>query len=307
MNTHRYTWKELVKVGIVFCVLLCVFSLPYRKYRDMGYQYEDIASKTIVLNEEKKNSIDVAFLGDSQGWATYDPMQFYTDHGFTSYNACTPGQFPYDAYAMLKNVFHKQKPKLVVMDVNMIYTPVTVLKLGMLNLFPIFHYHNAWLFEEKVDYRADRKGFNGSDQVTPYQVDHAYMKRELSEKLPADSQIYLDKIYQFCKRQNSQLLLVNTISPLVWTNGRHEIIQTWCDENGVNYVDYNQSELLDKIDFDFSNDLRDYGEHVNIHGSKKICENLGDYIQKNYALEDHRKDSSYQEWNALAQDASEYD
>ena len=46
---------------------------------------------------------------------------------------------------------------------------------------------------------------------------------------------------------------------------------------------------------------------MNIHGSKKICENLGDYIQKNYALEDHRKDSSYQEWNALAQDASEYD
>lgn len=75
----------------------------------------------------------------------------------------------------------------------------------------------------------------------------------------------------------------------------------------MNYVDYNQSELLDEIDFDFSNDLRDYGEHVNIHGSKKICENLGDYIQKNYALEDHRKDSSYQEWNTLAQDASEYD
>lgn len=273
----------------------------------MGYQYEDIASKVAVFDEEKKNSIDVAFLGDSQGWSTYDPLQFYTDHGFTSYNACTPGQFPYDAYVMLKNVFHKQKPKLVVMDVNMIYTPLNVLKLGMLNLFPIFHYHNAWLFEEKVDYRADRKGFNVSDQVTPYQVDHAYMQRELSEKLPADSQIYLDKIYQFCKRQNSQLLLVNTISPLVWTNGRHEIIQTWCDENDVNYVDYNQSELLDKIDFDFSNDLRDYGEHVNIHGSKKICENLGDYIQKNYALEDHRKDSSYQEWNALAQDASEYD
>ena len=55
MNTHRYTWKELVKVGIVFCVLLCVFSLPYRKYRDMGYQYEDIASKVAVFDEEKKN------------------------------------------------------------------------------------------------------------------------------------------------------------------------------------------------------------------------------------------------------------
>lgn len=307
MNTHQYTWKGLVKVGIVFCVLLCVFSLPYRKYRNMGYQYEDIASKTVVLNEEKKHTIDVAFLGDSQGWATYDPLQFYTDHGFTSYNACTPGQFPYDAYVMLKNVFHEQKPKLVVMDVNMIYTPLNVLKLGLLNLFPIFHYHNAWLFEEKVDYRADRKGFNGSDQVTPYQVDPAYMQRELSEKLPADSQIYLDKIYQFCKRENSQLLLVNTISPLIWTNGRHEIIQQWCNENGVKYVDYNQPELLKKIAFDFNTDLRDYGEHVNVYGSKKICENLGNYIKQNYALEDHRKDSSYQEWNTLAQDASEYD
>ena len=55
MNTHQYTWKGLVKVGIVFCVLLCVFSLPYRKYRDMGYQYEDIASKVAVFNEETNN------------------------------------------------------------------------------------------------------------------------------------------------------------------------------------------------------------------------------------------------------------
>lgn len=58
MNTQQYTWKGLVKVGIVFCVFLCVFSLPYRKYRNMGYQYEDIASKTMVLNEEKKHTID---------------------------------------------------------------------------------------------------------------------------------------------------------------------------------------------------------------------------------------------------------
>lgn len=302
---QKYTWKKLFVVGVVFCFLLSVFSMPFQKYHKYGYQFEEIQSKTRLV-EEQTTSIDCVFLGDSQGWSTYSPIQMYKEHGFTSLNLCTPGQFMYDTYVLLKNTYQSQKPKLVVIDANMLSSFLNPLKFILFKNFPIFHYHNIDTNKISEEYFM-RKGFNEYEGVVGYTGSLDYMNSEERNTLSTQAMQYLDKINQLCKENESQLLLVNTVSPLVWSNVRHEIIQKWCDDNDVNYVDYNTSEQLDTIDFDFNNDFRDGGDHVNLNGSKKICENLGNFIQQNYVLEDHRKDSSYQEWNTLAQDASEYD
>ena len=118
---QKYTWKKLIVVGIVFCFLLSIFSMPFQKYHKYGYQFEEVQSKTKLVNEQK-TSIDCVFLGDSQGWSTYSPIQLYKEHGFTSLNLCTPGQFMYDTYVLLKNTYKKQKPKLVVIDANMMFS-----------------------------------------------------------------------------------------------------------------------------------------------------------------------------------------
>lgn len=212
----------------------------------------------------------------------------------------------YDTYVLLKNTYKKQKPKLVVIDANMMFSFLNPLKFILLQNFPIFHYHNIDTNKISEEYFA-RKGFNEYEGVVGYTGSLDYMESGERNTLSTQAMQYLDKINQLCKENESQMLLVNTVSPLVWSNVRHEIIQKWCDDNDVNYVDYNTSEQLGAIDFDFNNDFRDGGDHVNLNGSKKICKNLGNYIKQNYALEDHRKDSSYQEWNTLAQDASEYD
>jgi len=302
---QKYTWKKLFVVGIVFCFLLSIFSLPFQKYQKFGYQFEEVQSKTKLV-EEQTTSIDCVFLGDSQGWSTYSPIQLYKEHGFTSLNLCTPGQFMYDTYVLLKNTYKTKKPKLVAIDTNMMFSFLNPLKFILLKNFPIFHYHNIDTNKISEEYFA-RKGFNEYEGVVGYTGSLDYMNFEERNTLSTQAMQYLDKMNQLCKEHDSKLLLVNTVSPLVWSNVRHEIIQKWCNDNHVNYVDYNTSEKINEINFDFNNDFRDDGDHVNLNGSKKICENLGDYIQKNYALEDHRKDSSYQEWNALAQDASEYD
>lgn len=301
----KYTWKKLIVVGILFCFLLSIFSMPFQKYHKYGYQFEEVQSKTKLVNEQK-TSIDCVFLGDSQGWSTYSPIQLYKEHGFTSLNLCTPGQFMYDTYVLLKNTYEKQKPKLVVIDSNMISSFLNPLKFILLQNYPIFHYHNIDTNKISEEYFA-KKGFNEYEGIVGYTGSLDYMESEERNTLSKQAMQYLDKINQLCKEHDSKLLLVNTVSPLVWSNVRHEIIQKWCTDNNVNYVDYNSSEQLETIDFDFSNDFRDGGDHVNLNGSRKICKNLGNYIKQNYALEDHRKDSSYQEWNTLAQDASEYD
>ena len=101
---QKYTWRKLIVVGIVFCFLLSIFSMPFQKYHKYGYQFEEVQSKTKLVNEQT-TAIDCVFLGDSQGWSTYSPIQLYKEHGFTSLNLCTPGQFMYDTYVLLKNTY----------------------------------------------------------------------------------------------------------------------------------------------------------------------------------------------------------
>ena len=303
---QRYTWREIVLGGIVFCVLLTVFSIPFYQYLDCGYQYQDVQAKIEAINNETDTSYDALFLGDSQGWATYSPIQLYGEQGFTSYNACTAGQFPHDASLILKKFFQKKKTKLVVVDVNMCFTTVNTMKLLLMKIFPIFHYHNIGQQKSSQDY-SSRKGFNEYTNVIGYFGSLEYMKENhQSSHMRLDCSKALNQIYDLCQKNNSKLLMVNTVNPLNWNQKRHDSIQKWCDEHDVKYLDYNETTLNQQLGFDYSNDFRDGGDHLNLNGSKKICTSLGAYMKTNYDLGDHRKDEKYQAWNQLYADASEY-
>ena len=303
---QKYTWREIVLSGIVFCVLLTVFSIPFYQYLDCGYQYQDVQAKIEVINQESDTTYDALFLGDSQGWATYSPIQMYGEQGFTSYNSCTGGQFPYDSSIILRNFFKNKKTKLVVLDANMCFTTSNILKLIFMKTFPIFHYHNIGQIKSTKDY-SSRKGFNEYTGTVGYSGSLDYMTTGTqSAVMKQDGITYMEKIYKITKENNSQLLLVNTVSPLNWNQKRHDVIQKWCDEHDVKYLDYNETSLNQEIGLDYSNDFRDGGDHLNLNGSKKICSNLGAYMKTNYGLSDHRKDEKYQAWNQLYANASEY-
>jgi hypothetical protein len=55
-------------------------------------------------------------------------------------------------------------------------------------------------------------------------------------------------------------------------------------------------DRMKETGFDWMTDSRDGGNHLNYSGAKKISVWLGNYLVKDYQLEDHRKDSRYQRW-----------
>ena len=44
-------------------------------------------------------------------------------------------------------------------------------------------------------------------------------------------------------------------------------------------------------------DTMDYGNHMNLAGSKKVMKYMGDYLASNYELEDRRDDENYKSWD----------
>ena len=92
MNVNKKKSKKyrsifrLLKFIIVLSLVMMIFSLPFMKYRKYGSQYPDIMLKERNIDAEQENSIDVAFIGDSIGWAGFSPLNLYANFGYTSYN-----------------------------------------------------------------------------------------------------------------------------------------------------------------------------------------------------------------------------
>ena len=55
--------------------------------------------------------------------------------------------------------------------------------------------------------------------------------------------------------------------------------------------------FADKIGMDWSNDSADKGDHLNFNGALKTTAYIGDYLDKNCELNDHRGDARYDSWN----------
>ncbi|MDR1066498.1 MAG: hypothetical protein LBL35_03555 [Clostridiales bacterium] len=92
----------------------------------VGEFYESIAAKNKVnlWSEQRfsdfyaleRNSIDIAFLGSSHSYCTFDPEKLEDTLGMTCYQLGMPGQLPDATYYTLLELLNYQNPKCVVVE-----------------------------------------------------------------------------------------------------------------------------------------------------------------------------------------------
>ena len=141
---------------------------------------------------EKKNTIDVVFLGDSECYSTFIPLKIWKEHGITSYVCGTSDQVLSFSYELLIKSMKKQDPKVVVLETNAIFREVTSTK-AFLNkaegLFSVFKYHDrwklmqpkSWRFNEAKTYDRRSKGYLFNMSVSPADA-YEYMKPDDSKE-----------------------------------------------------------------------------------------------------------------------------
>ena len=113
--------------------------------------------------------------------------------------------------------------------------------------------------------------------------------------------LYLDRIVKLCRDHGSELLLITVPASSSWNLARHNGIQSFADENGLTYLDYNMADTDPGINW--KTDTPDGGSHLNVLGAQKLTAALGTYLTGHYALEDHRGQSGFESWD---QDAAAY-
>jgi hypothetical protein len=147
-QNHRK--RNIVLFLLLLAVLLAGSSALVSPSDYEAYDILAVERKVQAMSSEPENSLDVLFLGDSESCDVYSPVQLYGEQGFTSYNTGSRAQRITDAYAILQEELKRQNPKVIVLEVNTLFTKNTLFntsdeaEMVMEEILPITHYHSFY-------------------------------------------------------------------------------------------------------------------------------------------------------------------
>lgn len=171
---------------------------------------------------------------------------------------------------------------------------------------PLLRYHTRWteLTErdfKDVDYEEWRKGASLQTKVVENPInydaamfDMAYSPAETSQYAWA----YYQKVIDLCRENDIALVAINC--PRSTTKEmlhRYVTTQLVCGENGIPFYNFNLPEYWEELGFDPAADFYDTA-HMNLSGSIKLSAALGEILQQEFDLPDHRGDGAYASWDA---------
>lgn len=307
--------KKIIK-RIVSCVLFVAILLGLLQVSSLIFQPKsnDKASGIHYLRangifSEPKDSIDTVFIGDSEVYHSFIPLNIWRDYGITSYDVSSPSQKLVYSMEFLKKTFENQSPKIVFLETNAIFRKSYLedeITYKAEQIFPVFRYHDRWKnlqlkdFSATVEYTANEnnKGYYFTKKSKPA-TDKAikeYMKySDVSAPILSTNRKYLNGIAKFCKNHGAKLVLISTPSTKNWNYQRHNTMEAISKDLGVDYIDTNL--LRDDIPIDWKKDTKDKGDHLNYNGAVKLTDYVGKYLDDTKLFKDKRNDPSYDNWN----------
>lgn len=260
---------------------------------------------------ERKNTVDVLFLGDSECYSTFIPLKIWNDHGITSYVCGTTEQVLSFSYELLTKAEKKQNPKIVVLETNTVFREVTNTK-AFINkaegLFSVFKYHDrwknlqpkSWQINENKIYDERSKGYLFNTIVNAASTQGYMTPTDEKETIPTDNVKYVKKIRDYCRKNGAELVLVSVPSTKNWNYAKHNAIAELSENLGIEYVDMNTMQK--EIPIDWKTETRDKGDHLNYYGAVKATSYMGKYLEASGLFENKKNDPEYAEWNRFAAD-----
>lgn len=326
--TNKHIKDLLSAIAFVVCFMLTLnmLSLFFMPKSDLS---DSAVTKYIsrCFRGERKNSIDVFFVGDSNAYRAVSPQVMWNQSGVA---ACVSGkgaQSPQGAYKVLKEMYKTQTPSVVMIETDMFYPSSGGLKKDLtimarrckyafrdfdnstLNAigyyFPIVEYHNRWdsihthdILGYKGSYKSNLKGFVPDNTVRGYSGGFKYMGTENAKpaRISLRYSRTLAKMVALCKSKGSEVVLVSVPSATSWNYARHNEMISLASKNDINYFDMNIDGTV--TGFDWTTDTMDEGVHLNTFGAVKVSKCLSSYLSSAFSsvVPDRREDSKYIQW-----------
>ncbi|MBR2187990.1 MAG: hypothetical protein IJ860_01070 [Eubacterium sp.] len=325
--------KKIISVAVRIAVFGAIFAyflvhLSYMVRPKLSHTRNNISG----FYGEKKDSLDVVFIGTSGTMSAYAPMQAYEDYGYTSYNFCTNERTVESITYSVKEVLKTQSPRLLVIDVRPLIRKVTMAQLladgdtpsvryntdgyrysldrlkflwktlphntsSLSYYFDVIVYHGEPLYWNNWNsaYHFTYRGYNfmgWSNDIPEPEINDDIVP--LDENLDAA----LDEILALCKTVDSEVLFLYYPYRIAMYNDYQienvNYVQQKITDAGFPFIDC--EEYYDEIGLDAAKDFQN-GGHWNILGAQKITAWLAPRLKEQYDLPDHRQESGYEVWN----------
>jgi hypothetical protein len=308
--------KEIVR-SAVFVLLLLGMLLGFSLILDRKTACHYTRAVNGFFNEPEE-SMDVIFYGSSNTYCTMSPLILWDETGLRSYVLSTQTQPLEASYLYMKQSFLSQSPKLVVLELSMVFESLEALddevlrdtidplpwKQGKAELirelvpkgergsfyFNLAKYHGRWseLDESSFDfsYRDGRDVHRGYVCFTPARpavcAQLSYEGVEPSQLLESNLQQLL-RMRDLAAENGAELLLF--ISP--YEGAERDLadllaLHCFCEENDIPLIDYNL--LYDQLGFDGNTDFFDMN-HFNVYGAEKATRYFGRWVVENLGIE----------------------
>ena len=160
-----------------------------------------------------------------------------------------------------------------------------------------------WLNTESLPIYSDsgylmNVGRNGTDRIVTEEDAGSLATSE--SQFSQVSLDYLDKMYNLCKENDVELILVKAPTNsfnVYWYEEYEEQVVEYAKDNGLKY--YNLKACESDIGIDWSVDTHDMGFHLNVYGAEKATEYFGKILSEECNIPNRKSDSALADkWNS---------
>lgn len=266
-----------------------------------------------AILDEPENTIEVVAIGNSNVRSGLIPMQLWKDYGITSYAWGEPSIDPFDAKLDLKKIFKKQSPSIVILEASFFFRNASLVdnldsmvRANLASVFPLVTYHRnlAKLFQYDLTELAGSnhsvtKGYYLNYDSKSGKKGDTYMEESSSSEEILNPLVKKEvlKIRQLCEENGAKLIIAAIPSTADWGYERHKLTEEFCNENQLEFLDMNTSDIVKDMKLNWKKDSRDGGTHMNYHGASLVTGYLGKYLTEHYQLTDFRQNEKYEQWN----------
>ena len=319
--------KKIIYTVAFIIILVC--SISYLTCIFIPKSDEFYTSGIGIYHE--KDELDVVFIGSSHVIWGIDPNYIWEKTGMTSLDYGFPGLDIKNAYYGLKEVLKHKKPKVIVVDVFLLYNesdavgvtnrmcnalPLSVNKIEMINsntkldtlsermdyYFPLHLYHTRKL--DTTDFTFKYSNLELGHHVSFNRLDSHFQYGDWQERdtLSKDEKSYFTRIVNLAKKENIAIIFTTIphLSASFPLKSSWNSVEDFAKANNFTYLNLNKLEYIKSTGLNYNEDVNDdspSNSHLNYFGARKISLFLADMIQKKYHIEDKRKNKKYIAWN----------
>ena len=313
--------KIKITLGIVLSVILLCLLL-FLATKILTPKSTDPRERGLIQEyyDEVKNGNEhqVIFIGDCEVYESFTPPTLWEEYGITSYIRGSAQQLIWQSYYLLEETFKYESPDVVVFNVlsmkygepqkeeynrmtldgmknssikhNAILASMTEEESVLSYYFPILRYHSRWKEITGDDFRYmfndNKVSHNGYLMMTDIKPMTSNREPEglLDYTLPQICFEYLDKMYELCKENGAELVLIKAPTnswKYWWYDKWDEQIVDYAKKLGVTYYNFIGNE---EIGIDWSVDTYDAGLHLNVYGAEKMTSYFGKLLIENHSV-----------------------